>query len=246
MDAADIIRDSIAEVVRLRKEADSQPELAAAVSAVKHYQARRFAATYHDLIVAGPFQGATNFFLIELYGEANYARRDAQFSRIAGTIQRLLPKAAAATAVTLARLHALTERLDQAMGLAWSQNMTRAETISTHACYVLAWRLTDHRNLREQQLKLVLEVGRNLDLLTQIAGLRLVLKMMRRPAQAAGLADLQNFLEMGFDTFATMGRKKGGVSEFLNIIKVRESAAIIALFDGSTDQAWNYLSALMN
>ncbi|MEO8543893.1 MAG: hypothetical protein ABI434_09950 [Burkholderiaceae bacterium] len=236
MDAADIIRDSIAEVERLRQVAGNHAGLAAALAAVKHYQSQRFAATYSDLIAGGPFQAATTFFLAELYGEANYSRRDAQFSRIAGVIQHWLPKAAIATAVTLARLHVLTERLDQTMGQTWSQNVAYLHATSNHACYALVWQLTGQRNLREQQLQLLLEVGHDLDQLTRTSGLRRVLKMMRRPAQAADLSDLQHFLEKGFDIFATLGQKKGRVAKFLEIIKVRESAAIIALFDGAQNR----------
>ena len=58
-----------------------------------------------------------------------------------------------------------------------------------------------------------------------------MLKMMRAPAQAAGLGSLQRFLETGFDTFAAMARRKGGAEEFLATIQKRESALIATLFD---------------
>ena len=121
MDSAHIIRDAIAEVQRLRFESESRQSLSVAVSAVKRFQSRRLAATYQDLLADGPYQAAAKFFLSELYGDANYSTRDAQFAKIAGAIQRLLPKAAVATAVSLAQLHVLTERLDLAMGHAWAQ-----------------------------------------------------------------------------------------------------------------------------
>jgi hypothetical protein len=246
MDAADTIRESVAQIEKLRLEADRNGELAAAVSEVKRYQSRRFAATYRDLIEGhGPYQAACNFFLTELYGDADYARRDAQFSRIAGAIQRLLPKAAVKTAVALAKLHLLTERLDQSLGLAWLKLQNESKTTVIHARYCLAWRQTDQRLLRELQLQLVLEVARDLDQLTRTAGLRTVLKMMRGPAQAAGLADLQHFLELGFDTFAIMGRQKGVVTAFLGIIEKRETALIERLFSDSPSETQDYLSTLM-
>jgi hypothetical protein len=67
--------------------------------------------------------------------------------------------------------------------------------------------------------------------LTRTAGLRLMLKMMRGPAVAAGLGSLQRFLETGFDTFAAMGRTRGGAVQFLGTIRSRESALIASLFD---------------
>jgi hypothetical protein len=50
--------------------------------------------------------------------------------------------------------------------------------------------------------------------------------MMRRPAQAAGLHALQQFLERGFDAFATMGN----ASRFLAAIEQRERHWINTLF----------------
>ena len=62
-------------------------------------------------------------------------------------------------------------------------------------------------------------------------GLRLMLKMMRAPAAAAGLASLQGFLEAGFDTFGAMARKKGDAESFLHTVAQREAALITMLFD---------------
>jgi hypothetical protein len=49
---------------------------------------------------------------------------------------------------------------------------------------------------------------------------------MRKPAQAAGLGDLQKFLETGFDAFGAMK----GAAEFLAWVGERERALAAALF----------------
>lgn len=246
MDAAITIRNSVAAVAQLRLEADRCKGLAEAVMEVKRYQASRFTATYRDLIEGhGPYRAASTFFLNELYGDTDYARRDAQFARIASAIERLLPRAAVETAVALAKLHLLTERLDHSMGLAWLQCPSLSGSTGSQARYCLAWRQTGQRPLRELQLQVVLEIGRDLNQLTRTPGLRAVLKMMRRPAQVAGLADLQSFLERGFDIFATLSHDKGGVPEFLGIIQKRETTLIEALFSDTPGKAQNYLSALI-
>lgn len=244
MEPAHIIRDAIAEVQRLRLESESQQSLSEAVSAVKHFQSRRFAATYQDLLAGGPYQTAAQFFLSELYGDANYSTRDAQFARIAGAIQRLLPKAAVATAVSLAQLHVLTERMDLAMGHSWIQDKPLQNSTGMSALYTRAWRLTGDEQSRRQQLQLVLEIGRDINTLTRTPGLRLVLKMMRGPAHAAGLADLQHFLELGFDTFSTMGRRKGATDTFLQLIEQRETEMIKALFADNPKVAGDYLALM--
>ena len=61
---------------------------------------------------------------------------------------------------------------------------------------------------REGQLRVVLGIGQQMARLTRTAGLRMMLKMMRGPAAAAGLGALQRFLECGFDTFAAMARAR--------------------------------------
>jgi hypothetical protein len=60
--------------------------------------------------------------------------------------------------------------------------------------------------------------------------LRGMLKMMRKPAVAAGLGSLQRFLENGFETFSAVVRGSG-VEEFLGIIETREAALIAMWFD---------------
>ena len=73
--------------------------------------------TYQDLLISGRFKPAAEFFLTELYGDRNYERRDTQFGRIAGAIQKLLPESTQGTAVALAQLHLKTEYFDHSMGL---------------------------------------------------------------------------------------------------------------------------------
>lgn len=233
MEPAQIIREAVTRVSLLRQIYASDPCLGARVKAVKAFQARRFAGTYADLLEGGSYQDAARFFLEELYSDKDYADRDTQFARIAGGLQTLFPRQVVATAVALAELHVLTEDLDHAMGLAWSAgDMTSA--ISDCSCYLAAWRAVGHRAERRRQLEVVQDIGRDLARLTQLPGLRLMLRMMRKPAHAAGLGSLQEFLESGFDTFAGMSGRPRGVEPFLSLVEERESALINLLFDGET------------
>jgi hypothetical protein len=227
MDASTFIRDLIVQVAQLRETADKNPELAQAASAIKRFQARRFAATYRDLLQKEPFAQAARFFLDELYSEKNYTRRDAQFARIAGALERLFPKPVVQTAASLAQLHLLTETLDLAMAEHWRADPEKNDV----ARYISAWRALGQRSERNKQLAQVLALGRELDLLTRTPGLRLMLKMMRGPANLAGLGDLQRFLEAGFDTFAAMGRQTGATTYFLDTVATRETQTFALLFD---------------
>lgn len=229
MEAARKIRDAVAHVSQLRQALEDHPDLGAAVAQVKRVQSQRFAGTYSDLLASGPYAAPASFFLTELYSDKDYAERDAQFARIAGAIEKFFPQQVVATAVALAQLHALTEELDQAMALAWLAQ--EGDESGDARRYVAAWREVGRRDDRESQLTVVLGIGEEMARLTRAAGLRVMLKMMRGPARAAGLGSLQHFLETGFDTFAAMAKRPGGAEEFLGIIEAREGALLEALFD---------------
>jgi hypothetical protein len=227
MDASHLISDSVAQVEQLRQTAASTPGLARAVSAVKQFQARRFAGTYQDLLHAEPYRAAARFFLDELYSEKDYAERDTQFARIAGGLARFFPQEVTQTAISLAQLHLLTETLDLAMAQHWLGDANPHEATR----YISAWRAVDRREDRHTQLAKVLALGHELDHLTRTPGLRFMLKMMRGPANLARLGALQRFLEAGFDTFAAMGRQGGGAAFFLHTVQARETHLFKLLFE---------------
>jgi hypothetical protein len=235
MSAKQTIQTAVEKVAQLRQLAADSPGLKQAVSDIKAFQAKRFTGTYFDLLHIPQYQPATQFFLEELYSEKDYSDRDAQFSRIAGTLERMFPQQVVQTAVSLAQLHSLTEDLDLAMAKIW---LATAEATDQTSRYITAWQAVGRRPDRDAQLSGSLTVGQELVTLTRTPGLRLALKMMRKPASLAGMAALQHFLESGFDTFAAMGPKKPsktgqpeGPAYFLETVKNREAALIGQLFD---------------
>lgn len=214
----------------MRLRAGDAPELTAAVLSVKQLQARRFRATYADLARHARSQPAVRFFLDELYGEHDFSHRDEQFGRIAGALERLFPSAVGQLAVDLAEMHALTERLDHALASHW---LALPDVTGSAERYVLAWRRGGARGERERQLAVAQHMGRELQRLTRMRSLRMGLRMMRKPAEAAGLDALQQFLESGFDAFATLG----DASSFLHTIAEREAQWIETLFDAPLPDA---------
>ena len=226
MNTAEIIRRAVAEVECLRKEGRDTPAIGIAVARLKGFQARRFAGTYADLLASEAYAAATRFFLEELYSDRDYRERDAQFARIAGAVERLFPRDVAETAGRLAQLHALTESLDH--------GMARAEPLGESdgaRSYVKAWKATGRRADRLRQLESVVAIGAEMTRLTRLPGLRMMLRMMRGPASAAGLSSLQRFLESGCDTFAGMARDRGGAERLLETIREREQRLVDLLFD---------------
>ena len=226
MSTAQTIRQAVAEVQRLREESRTLPDIGTAVTYLKRFQARRFAGSYADLLASSEHGAAARFFLDELYSDRDYRERDSQFARIAGAVEKLFPRDVAETAASLARLHALTESLDHGMARA-----VPLIGIDDAAGYVRAWKATGRPEDRRRQLAWVVALGTEMTRLARLPGLRMMLKMMRGPASAAGLQSLQGFLERGFETFSAVTRLEGGAEQLLATIRTREQQLMDLLFE---------------
>lgn len=235
--SAQRIHEALETVALLRAQRTADPGMAKASLDIKRFQAKRFQATYGDLLKSPRYAAATQFFLTELYGEKDYASRDQQFARIASTIAKLFPQAVVNTAAALAEVHALTEQLDSQMARHW----LTAENGNQAARYIACWQQVGDAAVRHKQLEIVLALGQSLNDLTQKPGLRTLLKLMRVPATAAGLESLQKFLETGFDAFSAMK----GAGDFLELIGQREAEWIAALFSSDTVAIETRLELLM-
>ncbi|MEO8527434.1 MAG: hypothetical protein ABI460_22075 [Caldimonas sp.] len=208
-----------------RERRSAEPGLNARVVALKAFQQRRFSHTYADLLASARYGAAARFFLEKLYGPDDFTRRDAQFARTVPALVRLFPDRVVATVSTLAELHASSETLDTAMGA-----RLEYEQISGRD-YVRAWQEVGRAAERERQIALTLDVATGLDELTRMPLLRSTLRLMRAPARAAGLAELQWFLETGFDTFRTMKGAQG----FIALVGSRERALASVLFAADSE-----------
>ena len=236
--SADQIRDALQAVAQIRQQHGANPALKQASIDIKRFQACRFQASYADLLVSPRYKTAATFFLHELYGDKDYAERDQQFARIANTIAKLFPQAVVNTAAALAQVHALTEQLDDLMAHQWLKENAQDGDC---ARYIRCWRSVADSAARHRQLEVVQLLGQALDSLTRKPGLRLLLKLMRGPANAAGLSSLQHFLETGFDAIANMR----GANEFLGLVRLRETEWIRLLFEDTFVTCETTLTHLM-
>lgn len=218
---------NLSSVAALRREREIDPGLAARTTAIKRFQHDRFRRSYADLLARADLHAAATFFLEELYGPHDFSARDAQFGRIVPALVRLFPAEIVATVRQLSELHALSERLDTGMAARWGDDPM------TVAVYRGLWQATGEPAARQSQIDLMLAVGRGLVRYTRNPVLRTALRMMRGPAELAGLAALQQFLERGFDTFRRMSDPEG----FLATIAKRETEIAHWLFDQPRDRA---------
>jgi hypothetical protein len=216
----DAILASLQAVAAERKHRSEVPVLDAKVVALKAFQQHRFSRTYADLLLTERYGPAARFFLDELYGPADFTRRDAQFARVISGLVKLFPKDVVDTVAKVAELHALSETLDTAM----AQLLGGPDIAAVD--YVRAWQGVGRAADRRRQIDLTVEVAVRLAHVTRIPLLRKALYVMRAPARAAGVAELHQFLETGFETFRAMN----GATEFIATVQSREQAFADALF----------------
>ncbi|BDI05481.1 FFLEELY motif protein [Sphaerotilus microaerophilus] len=215
----------LAEASRLRQmrltEAAAQDHLR-----LKGWQSARLARTHADLAADPRYAVATAFFLDELYGTHDFTQRDAELARVLPTLVATLPTRALATLVDAMHMDALSESLDADM-VVQLRAAGRAGRLDG-AAYASAYRACSRPEDRALQIGLVGRIGRTLDRLTHLPLLGLSLKMMRRPAELAGLGELHRFLQQGFDAFRSMH----GAEVFLALIEQRETALMQQIFAG--------------
>jgi hypothetical protein len=191
---------------------------------LKAWQSKRLAGTYADLASQPRYAAATRFFLEDLYGPKDFSARDEELLRIVPVMEKLLPAHAVETAALAIELEALSEALDHALARALPEGPL------DESRYAEAYRKSSSREERLRQIELVEAVGRRLDALVKKPLIGTTLKLMRKPAQVAGLGDLQDFLEAGYGAFRTMN----GCDEFLAALRSRETAILNRLFSGAS------------
>jgi hypothetical protein len=99
---------------RLDADANASPETSRRLSELKSWQAARLAKTYEDLRHDPRCAAATEFFLTDLYGPQDFARRDDDFARAWDRLKRGLPGAALDVLARALELQVLSAELDQA------------------------------------------------------------------------------------------------------------------------------------
>lgn len=192
---------------------------------LQQWQSRRLQQTYKDLYATDRYRPAVEFFVSDLYGGPDLARRDEQLLRVYPVIERMLPAPTLATVHRALQLDILSQELDAAMIHAWPGT----EPVEGWS-YAEAYRRAGRREDRVQQIDLLLQVGQDLDRTLEHPVLYTLLKMLHRPAHLAGFGALQDFLERGFAAF----RHMKGAGEFLATIERRETRIMESLFAGGS------------
>jgi hypothetical protein len=225
--AKDALIRELERVQRLNAERRDNPILAGSLERVADWQARRLRVTYADLAADKRYTLAIQFFQNELYGAADFSRRDADIARVVPMMMKVLPDAVIATTALAMELNALSQEFDRVL----LTRLPRADGYFSVSEYCKAYRRTGNFPMRRRQIKLIGDIGSALDRHVRKPLVRTALAMMRQPAKLAGMSALQDFLERGFSAFRDMG----GAKEFLATIEERETRIMDAIVGGAYD-----------
>lgn len=194
---------------------------------LRRWQAARLAAGFADLLAAPRTRPAAEFFLSDLYGDHDFSDRDRDVARVVPLMQRLLPPALLETLADAIALGALSHAFDLRMAEALEAEGGATVEIDP-VRYARAYRQVGCPRLRRHQIALIVRVGQRLDRAVHKQGVERLLRLSRLPARAAGLGELQGFLERGFAAF----RRLDGAADFLRIVAEREQEVSRRLFAG--------------
>jgi hypothetical protein len=221
------LRSALDRVHSLHAQRNANPILAAALVRLADWQSRRLGQTYADLSANPRYADAVRFFQEDLYGPADFTRRDTDVARIVPMLVRMLPERVVATVADAMELNALSQELDRVV----LDRLPRANARFSVADYCRAYRRAGNVPARQRQIALIGRLGGALDDYVRKPLIRTALKMMHGPAHLAGFGVMHDFLERGFDAFGRMR----SATEFLATIETRETALLDAIMGGSND-----------
>lgn len=189
---------------------------------LRTWQSRRLDQTYAGLRREPRYTPALEFFLSDLYGTADAARRDDELQRALGRLKRALPSRLIEILCMALELQTLTLELDQEMV------GKLAAGLITAATYATAYRAVGRPIERKRQIDLIVRIGEDLACVVRQKWLGVALRAAHLPARAAGFEVLQSFLERGFSAFRRMGDPR----ELLAAIRGRETELMESLLRG--------------
>jgi len=200
------------------------------VPEVRRWQAQRLESSFDRFLTDPSRRPAAQFFLSDVYNDHDFSRRDADIARVLPMMQRLLPAALLTTVADAIELGLLTHAFDLRVAHVLEDLAPRRQRLDA-ALYAQAYHEAGLPRLRRHQIDLIARVGLGLAHALRMPGVATLLKLSRAPARAAGLAELQEFLERGFTAFAELGDARGFIGE----IEMDEREMSRRLFAGAPD-----------
>lgn len=189
------------------------------------WQSLRLSRTYADLLNDPDYSQACRFFLSDIYAPRDFSQRDYDGTRIYNFMRRFVPEAALRPLLLALQVNHLTQQLDAALAQAMQAHLGVVDRFAQWQ-YEEAYRLCDNYDVRVQQIDLIVEVGRRLEVVRHLPFVGGTLRLARGPALRLGWNEMQDFLERGFAAWKALRRPQ----VFLNTIEQREKAILNRIY----------------
>lgn len=195
---------------------------------VQRWQVEQLTQRHGHFLEDPRYAPVTRYFLEDMYGLDLHALAD-EVERALPLASRLLPDVVLKTAAVALELNALTGLLDERMAEIIFEEQGASEITLDN--YAAAYRRASSREQRHLQMALLSELGMGLDRYVRSRVIYATFRFAHRPAHAAGLGNLYDFLGRGFVAMKPMDSAR----DYIACFTATEHVVIDNLFDGHPD-----------
>jgi hypothetical protein len=223
--SAELLRRYTAESNRLHRQYLGDAKSLAAYRRFIGLQLGYFLPKYDDLRDRPGYDAAIDFIISDLVGPG-IADRDRDLERVVPVMSRMLPAKALRALALAMELNARILGINLGIESALREKIAAGDGI-TERDYCLATRGATNFDEFKELIGMTREAGLSLEHIVGMPMIRPMLRAMRGPARLAGFADLQAFLEKGFQTFIALD----DVHTFLDVMEARMTEVFRRVFE---------------
>ena len=224
MTAGEQLQQALARFFALRQH-DNDAVFCRRLARLQTWQIERLRRSHHDLIARPDAQAGVEFLFNDVYGGRDLQPVARDIRRALPKALKLLPDRVMATSASALEAAILTQELDEELVDILDERLDSPLDMSAYAD---AYRTQQQAAVRERQLLLVSELGTHIDRYIRSRMIQAGFRLARRPAHAAGVASLYDFLDRGF---AAM-RPLPSIAALLAALSERERAIMARLLAG--------------
>lgn len=202
MKAGERLQQDLEHFFQLRQHGDDEVFIRR-LRTLQDWQAERLQRT-HDYLLSHPAaEPGVTFLLDEVYGGRDLRPVAEEIRRALPKAMKLLPDRVMATSASALEAAILTQRMDEDLvdRLGGQLDAELDETVYANAYRQQA---QDWLEERHQQLALIGELGHHVDRYVRSRMIQTTFRVVRRPAHAAGFANLYDFLDRAFRAMKTL------------------------------------------
>ncbi len=180
------------------------------INHLRIWQCKRLLLSYDELYQQKKYRPAMDFFSEELYGPHDFSQRDKDIKKVLPLMESVLSKSTLATFEVALKLNTLSYQCD----IDLVKQLPLDQAINSEL-YAKAYHDCDNLPARQQQIEYIEILAVKLAEIASRQSIMLMLKLARKPAKLAGLADLQIILESGATAFKKIGQIDGFILPIL-------------------------------